>query len=94
MRRINVDRLVSEIRKRNLQATIELMSINDIAYIPALMKYIGDENEYVHAYLTLTLSSFPPDVILEALSKELSSEDERRKNHAIEIINRCNAKKP
>jgi HEAT repeat protein len=81
-----IDHLLNRIRKKDIQATLELGAIKNPEAIAPLMKALGDENEWVRNYVSLALQNMSNPAITELLLYELDNEDQTRRLHALETL--------
>ncbi len=81
-----IDHLLNRIRKKDIQATLELGAIKNPEAIAPLMKALGDENEWVRNYVSLALQNMSNPAITELLLYELDNEDQARRLHALETL--------
>jgi HEAT repeat protein len=81
-----IDHLLNRIRKKDIQATLELGAIKNPEAVAPLMKALGDENEWVRNYISLALQNMSNPAITELLLYELDNEDQARRLHALETL--------
>jgi HEAT repeat protein len=81
-----ISNLLNRIRHKDIRATLELGAIKDPAAISPMIEALGDENEWVRNYISLSLHSMNNPAVTELLVHELKSNKIPRKLHALDIL--------
>jgi len=81
-----INTLLNRIRHKDLRATLELGAIKDPSAIDPLIDALGDENEWVRNYVSLSLHDMNNPAVTELLLRELKGDRVPRKMHALDIL--------
>lgn len=81
-----INLLLKRIRQKDLRATLELGAIKDPSAIIPLIEALGDDNEWVRNYISLSLHNMNNPAVTELLMHELKSDRIPRKLHALDIL--------
>lgn len=82
----SIQAILTRIRNRDINATIELLEIKDPGSIPTLLEALSDENDLVRSYASLALSCYCIPEVKTRLMKLLKSKNVFERAKAIDTL--------
>jgi HEAT repeat protein len=87
---VNVDKIIADMKSRNLAVRIKAMSIaidiKDQSFIEQLISGLGDKNEEVRACAALALGGYEENLVLDHLCRALSDKSPVVRSSVIEAM--------